>query len=117
MTTDYEIQIWDTLNEICNNCKGKPIKGILVKRKLIHKGGKYKWQNGQELYFSFEDILFTASRVEYYEDSNDYKQKNIIVSVIHAVYDFKNIEKPDILKFLKFKSRVVKINKFLKENN
>lgn len=115
MYTDisYEEQVWDLLLQIFNNCDGKTVKGISVKKTLISTGGKYKWQDGMALHFSFEKKTFTCTYIDYYEDTNDYKQKSLIVSSEYNISKCTNIKKTEILALLKSKSRVIKIEKLL----
>ena len=114
---DIDLQVWNILNDMFHISKGNIIKKILVKKKLIFSGGKYKWQNGVEYSFKYEDITFTCSMIDYYEDPNDYKQKNIIVETIHFLSKIDGIDKEEIITFLKYKLRMLKIEKFLKKNN
>lgn len=117
MGSSYEIEVWDMINNISNICKHKIIKGIGVKRQLIHGGSKYKWKDGVDLHFTFENISFTASFIEHYEDPNDYQTKNLIVETEYNIIKLNNIKKEEVLNFLKYKLRVVKIEKLLTENN
>ncbi len=113
---DYQIEIYEILEEMCNSSKGNTIKGITVKRSLLHKGSKYKWQDGVEFHFKFEnEISFICNHIEYYEDTNDYKQKDLIVSSEYSIFKIKGIEKDKILQFLKYKLRVIRIEKLLNE--
>ncbi len=116
VSEDYESLVWDMILQIFNNCKGKTIKGITVKKSLIHKGGKYKWQDGIALHFSYEKISFTCSFVDYYEDTNDYKQKNLITFSEYSLFKLEGIKKHDVLSLLKAKSRIIKIEKLLNED-
>ena len=114
--TDYDIQVWDITYDILNNCKGKTIKGISVKKHLIHTGGKYRWQSGSSLHFIFDKISFTTSFIEHYEDTNDYKCKNLITESVYNVYNIIGIDKENLITFLKSKLRVIKIEKILNDN-
>jgi disulfide oxidoreductase YuzD len=119
MYTDisYDEQVWDMILQIFNNCKGKTIKGISVKKSLIHSGGKYKWQDGMALHFSFEDKSFSCTYVDYFEDTNDYKQKSLITNTEYSINKLTNIKRDEVLPLLKSKSRIIKIEKLLKENS
>ena len=117
MDIDLEIQVFDLTNNICNLLKGKKIKGIEIKRVFIHNGNKYKWKDGQNLYFIYGDVTFTSSFLEYFEDTDDYRQKSLIVDTEYAIKNIKGVEKEKLLTFLKAKLRVIKIDKFLKENS
>jgi hypothetical protein len=113
---DIDIQVWEILQDMFIISRGNNIKSILVKKKLIFSGGKYKWEDGIEYTLLFEDVIIPCSKVDYYEDTNDYKQKNIIVETVYGIGKIQGIEVKDIITFLKYKLRVLKIQKFLYKN-
>ena len=110
-------EIWRIINLISIFCKKKIVKNISVKRKLIYEGNKVKWRDGSELFFVFNNVSFSVSYLTFYNDSDDfmYRNKSIIEKVEIKINNIKNIKKEDILSLLKFKLRVVKIEKFLKD--
>ena len=110
---DLYVEIWEITNKICNQCKGDIIKDISVKRLLIYKGNKYKWRDGKEMHFSYNDIKFSCSYIDYYNDTNDYSKKKLLTNTVYSVYNIKGIKKEELIPFLKSKLRVIKIEKML----
>ena len=111
------MEIWNVTNDIFNIIKTDTIKDVSVKCSLIYKGTKYKWRDGMELKFTYKDISFYCSYTDYYNDTNDYNKKNILTNIDYTLFNLKGIKEKELLSFLKFKLRMVKIEKLLFENN
>ncbi len=101
--------IWDVASKISVQIKNKIVKGIHTKRILKHEGGKYKWRTGEEITFTGGAVFFKCGFWKYYEDSNDYEEKNLLVETKHYVSDLEGVDKKDLLDYLRGKLRVVKI--------
>jgi hypothetical protein len=109
-------EIYDLLEKMFNITDELPFNEIKIKKFLIHKGGKYKWMSGDGYTFIHDNITFTVSLIDYYEDTNDFKKKDLIVKSEYTTSKIENIKKDDIPKYLNSKFRVIKIKKFLFEN-
>lgn len=108
------IEIYNLVNKISIISKDKLIKNILTKRKLIHTGGKYKWTTGTEILFKYKDISFSSLYLEYFNDTNDFRDLSDKIVKNWKLERIKGIEKIEIISFLKSKLRAVKINSLIK---
>ncbi len=109
-------EIFNLLEKIYNITEGLVFNEIKIKKSLIHEGGKYKWISGIGYTFIHNKITFTVSLLDYYEDTNDFKKKDLIVKSEYNITKVENITKEEMLKYLKNKFRIVKIKKFLIDN-
>jgi hypothetical protein len=110
-------ELFDMVSEIANYCKNRTIEGIATKIKLTNTGGKYKWSDGQEITFICGNVEFVSGFVSFYEDTNSYKQKDLLVDTNY----FFNIHSRNIdlntyverFAYLKAKLRKIRIHNLL----
>jgi hypothetical protein len=111
-------ELHDMVVEIANYCKNKEVEGMSTKKKLTSTGGKYKWTDGEEVVYSCTDnVEFKCGFISFYEDTNSYKQKDLLVN---TDYFFKPLTKTKNLDsyverfaYLKGKLRKIRIHKLL----
>ena len=111
-------ELHDMVVEIANYCKNKEVEGMTTKKKLTSTGGKYKWTDGEEILYTCTDgVEFKCGFVSFFEDTNSYKQKDLLVD---TDYFFKPLTKAikldnyiDRFAYVKGKLRKIRIHKIL----
>lgn len=110
-------EIFNIMTDIHFYIQDDNVKGMQIKLKYTNSGGKYKWNDGQELILTYKDIKITSGFTSYYEDTNSYKQKDLIVFTNYFInysgIDFKNSE--DVMAYLNNKLLNSKLHYLMNE--